>query len=243
MASAYHEESDFQLETGLVLLDILSPQSTVLALDIGCGTGRLSKILSDRLVDGGKVIGVDPDEERIKIAIGEGRGHTNLQFMVGSDQSFPENQYDIVFSNVVIHWIKDKRETFKKVYANLKPGGKFGFTTSAKGDTAALPQLMVEALQCCKPEGGIQLDPTYYETVEDYISMAHEAGFEVSLAEIKDICYMFKSIDSYINFFYGVFKGQFDDQHPALLEWKKTHKGKTIPFDVKCLTIVLTKPQ
>ncbi|XP_011406109.1 PREDICTED: uncharacterized methyltransferase C70.08c-like [Amphimedon queenslandica] len=242
MASAYHEESDFQLETGLDLLDILSPQSTAVVLDIGCGTGRLSKILSDRLVDG-RVVGVDPDEERIKIAMDEGKGRTNLQFMVGSDQTFPEDQYDIVFSNVVIHWIKDKRETFKKVYANLKPGGKFGFTTSAKGDSAALPQLMVEVLQCCKPEGGIQLDPTYYETVEDYRSMALEAGFQVSLAEIKDINYVFKSIDSYINFFYGVFKGQFDRQHPSLLEWKKNYEGKTIPFDVKCLTIVLTKPQ
>ena len=86
--------SDFQLQDGLKLFDVLSPWPNDSVLDIGCGTGRLSMILSDKLRDGGKVIGIDPDSERIKIAADEGRGHTNLLFMVGSDQTFPEDQYD-----------------------------------------------------------------------------------------------------------------------------------------------------
>ena len=115
-AIVYHDVSDLQFEDGLKLLEMLSPQPNGSILDLGCGTGRLSQVLSERVGNGGKVVGVDPDEERIKIAIAEGKGYDNLQFMVGSDQTFPEDQYDIVVATDVMQWIKNKEATFKRVY-------------------------------------------------------------------------------------------------------------------------------
>ena len=91
---------------------------------MGCGTGRLCMVLTERMSDGGKVLGIDPDAERIGVA-NKGRKDTmtNLRFAVGSDQTFPEDQYNAVVSTHVIHWIKDKGATFKRVYDYLKPGG------------------------------------------------------------------------------------------------------------------------
>ena len=92
-----------QLVNGLKLLRKLPIQETEVVLDLGCGTGRLTNNIAKRVING-KVIGIDPDEERIKIAMAEGTGDSiNLQFMIASDQSFPQNQYDHVVSTDVIY--------------------------------------------------------------------------------------------------------------------------------------------
>ena len=123
-ASVYHNISNLQVEDRLNLIDILSPQSSDSVIDLGCGTGRLCMFLSERMSDSGKVLGIDPAKVANK---GRKDTMTNLRFAVGSDQTFPEDQYNAVVSTHVIHWIKDKGATFKRVYDNLKPGGKFAF--------------------------------------------------------------------------------------------------------------------
>ena len=74
-ATVYHNTSVEQREEGMRLLEFLSPQPNGSILDLGCGTGRFCKVLSERVGNGGKVVGVDPDEDRIKIAIAEGKGN------------------------------------------------------------------------------------------------------------------------------------------------------------------------
>ena len=177
-ASIYHNISNIQLEDGLNLIDNLSPQSSDSVLDMGCGTGRLCMVLSERLSDGGKVLGIDPDAERISVA-NKGRkdSMTNLQFAVGSDQTFPEDQYDAVISTQVIHWIKNKDATFKRVYDNLKPGGKFAIATITKN---GIPDLLVELVKLCGSDAfDAVMSCSYYESLDFYKQKAKEYGFSV----------------------------------------------------------------
>ena len=239
-ANAYHHNSDFVLEDALKLLEILSPQPNGSILDLGCGTGRLSKVLSERVCNGGKVVGVDPDEDRIKIAIAEGKDYNNLQLMVGSDQTFPEDQYDMVVATDVIHWIKDKEATFKRVYDNLKPGGKFGFTTFHGNAT---PDLMIEIAQLCGLAAyDVVMNSIYYETGEYFSDLAGATGFNVSLLDIRDRKKTFSSLNAFIDYFYAVFSGKFDRTSPALDDIKKRYEGQSVQMEVKRLTMVLTKP-
>ena len=238
-ANAYHNISDMQHEDAFKLLEILSPQPNGSILDLGCGTGRLSKVLSER-GNGGKVVGVDPDEDRIKIAIAEGKDYNNLQLMVGSDQTFPEDQYDMVVATDVIHWIKDKEATFKRVYDNLKPGGKFGFTTFHGNAT---PDLLVEIAQLCGPAAyDAVTNSILFETGEYFNDLAKSTGFNVSLLDIRDRKKTFSSLNAFIDFFYAIFSGNFDRTSPALDDIKKRYKGQSVQMEVKRLTMVLTKP-
>ena len=235
-AEIYHCTSDLQLEDGLKLLEKLPIQETDIVLDLGCGTGRLTNNIAKR-VSNGKVIGIDPDKERIKIAMAESTGD-NLQFMIASDQSFPENQYDHVVSTDAIHWIEDKEATFNRVYNNLKPGGKFGFTTS---HGSAINDLMMEIFHLC----GVADDMTamaHHKLCDYYKELAIETGFVVDFLEITERHSEFKSINSFIDFIYAVFQGKFDRNHPALDDLKKKYEGKVVKKAWKCLTIVLTKP-
>ena len=52
----------------------------------------------------------------------------NLEYYEGKAEDIPGTDYDIVFSNYVLHWCMDKDLVFKQVSKCLKKGGKFVFT-------------------------------------------------------------------------------------------------------------------
>ena len=76
-------------------------------LDLGCGTGGLSSTLVKLVGSEGKVVGVDPDKERILLAQKSHTEIANLSFQEGSDSNFPGigfETYDMIFCNLVLHW-------------------------------------------------------------------------------------------------------------------------------------------
>ena len=103
-------------------------------LDLGCGTGYLSALLADSVGPAGKVVAVDPNKSRLELAEKQ-YSRPNLVFLEANDVSFPEDQYDLVFSNCVLHWIENKKAVLKRVYQNLKPGGQFAFSVMANQPT------------------------------------------------------------------------------------------------------------
>ena len=87
-------------------------------LVLGCGSGELSAYLAELVGPEEKVIGVDPDKERIKLAQQSYGEIQNLSFVEGSASHFPGialESYDIIFSNQVLHWIPEKRQIFKNM--------------------------------------------------------------------------------------------------------------------------------
>ena len=69
-------------------------------LDLGCGTGYLTKVLSEQVGPEGKVVAVDSDGERLKIAW-EKHSADNIEYIQADDNTFPPGQYDLVFSTIV----------------------------------------------------------------------------------------------------------------------------------------------
>jgi trans-aconitate methyltransferase len=94
-------------------------------LDIGCGDGKITAEIA-ALLNSGSITGIDSSSEMIELAkssFPESR-HENLNFIVmnASDMSF-EEEFNIVFSNAVLHWIKDHQPVLKGIYNSLKKGG------------------------------------------------------------------------------------------------------------------------
>ena len=109
-----------------ILTDVC-PQAGDAILDLGCGTGELSAFLAGLVGPQGRVIGVDPDKERIQLAQQSHSQIQNLSFVEASAANFPgigSESYDIIFSSHVIHWIRDKQQVFKDMYESVKIGGK-----------------------------------------------------------------------------------------------------------------------
>jgi len=84
---------------------------------LGCGTGELSAYLAELVGPEGKVIGVDPDKERIQLARKSHSGIMNLLFVEGSAANLPgmgSKVHNIVFSNAALHWIPGKQKSFQE---------------------------------------------------------------------------------------------------------------------------------
>ena len=127
-ASSYAKRSGLQQDMGTKLMNMITIETGATVLDLGCGTGYLTKVLSEQVGPEGKVVAVDPDGERLKIAR-EKYSASNIKYIQADDKTFPSGQYDVVFANQVIHWIPDQKAVLKRVYDNLKLGGHFVFST------------------------------------------------------------------------------------------------------------------
>jgi trans-aconitate 2-methyltransferase len=141
----YKAASAHQKEWGAQLIQELNLSGTERILDLGCGDGALTAQLA-MLVPQGSVLGIDASRGMIEAA----RTHVvdNLAFEVRniSELSF-ENEFDIVFSNATLHWVKNHDALLGKVHRALKRGGVLRFNFAADGNCANFFSVMKEAIQ------------------------------------------------------------------------------------------------
>ena len=113
LAELYSEISNVQKEHGKELIEKLLLEKSMRILDLGCGTGYLSALLADCVGPAGKVVAIDPNKSRLKLAR-KRYSKTNLVFLEANDVTLPEDQYDLVFANYVLQWIEDKFAVFEQ---------------------------------------------------------------------------------------------------------------------------------
>jgi trans-aconitate 2-methyltransferase len=121
-ASTYDRVSSPQVEWAGPVLDRLELQGDETVLDAGCGSGRVTAMLIERL-PAGNVIAVDSSPAMVakaREAIGD-RAQVLLQDL--AELRSPE-PVDAIFSNAVFHWVLDHKRLFKRLFEALKPGGR-----------------------------------------------------------------------------------------------------------------------
>ncbi len=124
-AAEHSKVNKRQTEDGLELIGRLNPQPGQKVLDLGCGTGNITKVLAER-VNPGTVLGIDVDPSRIEIAK-ERCAAANLDDALGGTDKIPGEDYDLIFCNYVLHWVTDNANVFGPIASKLKPGGRFAF--------------------------------------------------------------------------------------------------------------------
>ena len=137
-AKAYDEVSGPQIEAGSQFIRELNLSLGDKVLDMGCGTGHLTKYIADIVGPGGQAVGIDPDAERIKVAQEKYKEVANLQFCIGSSAiGFPndnEPYYNVHISTNAFHWVPDDDKIIyiQKAHRCLKHGGKLAIFCDAK---------------------------------------------------------------------------------------------------------------
>ena len=107
------------------LLDLVTPIPGGRAVDLGCGTGELTRELHRR-TQAAETLGLDSSEAMLSKATplaGDG-----LRFEPGDIAAFaPPGPYDLVFSNAAYHWLPDHPALLERLTRAVKPGGQIAF--------------------------------------------------------------------------------------------------------------------
>jgi trans-aconitate 2-methyltransferase len=121
-AGTYDRISDPQFGWALEQLERMPLRGDEVVLDAGCGTGRVTAVLAERLPRG-RVYGVDAAKsmvEHASAALGD-RATVLCQDLVALDLPEP---VDGVFSNATFHWIRDHDALFAALHRAMKPGAR-----------------------------------------------------------------------------------------------------------------------
>lgn len=125
-AEVYHRVANPQFRWGLVVMDRLPLSGDETVLDIGCGSGRLTSFLAERLPRG-RVIAIDGSDNMVRAARAYLRPlHGNRVDVVRGDAAaLPlANAVDAIFSTATFHWVLDHDRLFATLFTALKPGGR-----------------------------------------------------------------------------------------------------------------------
>ena len=102
------------------LLQLVQVRTGLRVVDLGCGTGELTRKLADALPDS-DVVGIDTSDQMLEKAAKHAR--PGLRFEQG-DQSDLSGEWDLIFSNAALQWSEDHAHLFPKLIGRLKPGGQ-----------------------------------------------------------------------------------------------------------------------
>ena len=130
----YRSASKHQKEWGSDLIAEISFEGNEAVLDLGCGDGILTERLA-RFVPHGTVLGIDASVHMLKIA--ETIHKNNLKFAcLDINKMNYTDEFDLVFSNAALHWVKDHKKLLKNAYRALKANGKIWWDFGGSGNCA-----------------------------------------------------------------------------------------------------------
>jgi trans-aconitate methyltransferase len=175
-ADVYSRNARFVSDLAMPVVGLLNPQQGERILDLGCGDG----VLTRKLVDMGcELVGLDASQE---LAAAAQRLGLDIVVMDAVNMTFHE-EFDAVFSNAVLHWIKDADRLIHRVFNALRPGGRFvaecgGYKCNQTIVTALVTELTTRGYD------GESAIPWYFPAAEDYRSRLESRGFAVDCIEI-----------------------------------------------------------
>lgn len=182
----YAQASRHQREWGNTLISGLRLKGDELVLDLGCGDGALTEQLA-LLVPNGSVLGIDASRGMIETA--EKHVKDNLKFMQADINRMDfSDDFDVIFSNAALHWIKDHDRLLKNSFSALKPGGVISWNFAGDGTCSRFFEVIREKMQAAHYRACFQDFewPWYMPSKQDYTKKVEAVGFsEATVLEEK----------------------------------------------------------
>jgi trans-aconitate 2-methyltransferase len=125
-AETYHRVSEPHVQWGMRVLDRLPLAGDELVLDVGCGTGRLTEKLLERLPNG-RALAVDQSVNMLDTARRylTPRFRAQIHFVLADATALPvAGRAHALFSTATFHWVLDHPALFRSIHAALRPGGR-----------------------------------------------------------------------------------------------------------------------
>jgi trans-aconitate methyltransferase len=179
-ARLYDDKHSFVWKLAAGVLELLDAKAGERILDLGCGTGHLTARISEA---GARVVGIDRSPEMIRQAKEK---YPALRFEAMDAREITlDGNFDAVFSNATLHWIKEPERVIAGIKKSLRPGGRFVAEFGGKGNTGELLKAVPHAWVKLGLAGPAP-HPWYYPSLAEYAGLLEHHGFEVTHATLFD---------------------------------------------------------
>lgn len=172
----YEQASAHQKEWGGSIIAQLDLSGNERVLDLGCGDGLLTAQLADRLPQG-EVVGIDASQGMIAVAREKEQG--NLRFLLQDIDALDfVDDFDLIFSNAALHWVKDHPRLLANVRRALRAQGRVRFNFAADGNCAGFFHVVREAMAMDRFNGYFSTFtwPWFMPTLDSYQALAAQSG-------------------------------------------------------------------
>jgi trans-aconitate methyltransferase len=167
----YAKHARFVSDLGMPVVDLLGPRAGERILDLGCGDGALTEKL---VACGCDVVGLDTSAEQVAGARARG-----LDARVGSGEALAfDGEFDAVFSNAALHWMRRPDAVIARVRRALKPGGRFVGEMGGHGCVDHIVRALGHAL-AARGIDATRYNPWFFPTDADYRGRLEAHGFRV----------------------------------------------------------------
>ena len=175
-ARTYDRVADPMTRWGVSVLDRLVLAGDETVLDVGCGTGRVTELLLERL-PAGRVVANDASDDMLAMAARRLEPFGERVRMIGGDvlDLRPEAlagwaPVDAVLSTATFHWVLDHDRLFAVLAALMRPGAALVAQCGAAGNIEGL-------MAAVRATGTERAGAWYYATSEETLRRLEAAGF------------------------------------------------------------------
>jgi trans-aconitate 2-methyltransferase len=203
-ASSYHQQSTLQETLANEQLQRLTLEGSERVLDLGCGDGKITAEIAQRLPRG-SVLGVDPSRNMIAFATSN-FGPTvqpNLRFEVADARSLPyRSEFDLLVSFNALHWVPDQDAALRSIHGALKPSGRALLRFVPEGPRKCLENVIEEVRQSPRWTAffaGFQR-PYVHFTPAEYRGLAERQGLRVLRMDTEDRAWDFTTHQAFMAF-------------------------------------------
>jgi trans-aconitate methyltransferase len=175
-------------------------------LDVGCGDGKITAEIADRLPTG-SILGIDRSHDMVDYA----RKHNpraNLDFRVcgACEMAFPA-EFDLAVSFNTLHWVHEQETALRALHDSLKAGGAAFLQMVGHGTRKSLEHVISEtcdAARWAKYFVGFQ-QPYVHFTPQRYAELTTACGFTVQSVPLVACKWDFRTRDAFVKWAEGTF--------------------------------------
>jgi trans-aconitate 2-methyltransferase len=202
------------------LMALVRPAAGMRVVDLGCGTGRLTRVLHDHL-RAHETIGIDRSDSMLADA----RGATQppgLNFQVGTIEEFASGlapggeRFDLILSNAALHWVDGHERLIGRLASALTAAGQLAFQVPAQHDT--LTHRLAEELAQSEPYrsafGGWRRSQPVL-TPDEYARLLYRYGFADPKVQLIVYPHVLGSRDDVVEWVKGTMLTEYKRHLPA----------------------------
>ena len=203
-ALGYEKISALQRAMATEVLSTLDLTAAKRVADLGCGNGRITAAIANRLPEA-SVLGIDASHEMISYAQQQftAPAFPNLHFVVGDISKLDfQSEFDTVLSFNALHWIPDQSAALTAIHRVMREGGTAHLRLVPKGERKSFEDVLEETRCSARWASAFAdfRDPYLHLTAEEYRAIAEEHGLHVEEQDVQDKAWDFGTRDGFFAF-------------------------------------------